>query len=157
LSPLIATTSGSGAVAIAVAVVSTVVILTLVASAVSLRRSARELRILADELNEHAAIVLREVERTVDLARGELARVDDLIGSAEAITETVGSASRLAHAAVATPVIKVMALAAGTRRAGRRMRRASSANRREPLPRDRREPLPRDRRALPAAPRTAAR
>lgn len=111
--------------AIAVAVVSTVAVLALIGAAVSLRRSARELRLLADELSEHAAAVLGEVERTVDEARGELARVDDLIGSAEAITETVGSASRLAHAAVATPMIKVMALAAGTARAGRRIRKAT--------------------------------
>ncbi len=122
---MIATTSGSGAVAIAVAVVSTVAVLALIGAAISLRRSATELRLLADELTEHAAAVLGEVERTVDQARGELARVDDLVGSAEAITETVGSASRLAHAAVATPMIKVMALAAGTARAGRRIRKAS--------------------------------
>jgi hypothetical protein len=122
---LIATTSGSGAVAIAVAVVATVAVLALIGAAVSLRRSARELRLLADELTEHAATVLGDVERTVDQARDELARVDDLIGSAEAITETVGTASRLAHAAVATPMIKVMALAAGTARAGRRIRKVS--------------------------------
>jgi hypothetical protein len=122
---LIATTSGSGAVAIAVAVVATVAVLALIGAAVSLRRSARDLRVLADELTEHAAAVLGDVERTVDQARDELARVDDLIGSAEAITETVGSASRLAHAVVATPMIKVMALAAGTARARRRIRKVS--------------------------------
>ena len=50
--------------------------------------------------------------------------MDDLVGSAEAITETVGSASRLAHSAIATPIIKVMAFRAGTARAGRRLRKA---------------------------------
>jgi hypothetical protein len=122
---LLATTSGSGAVAIVVAVLSTVAVFGLIGAAISLRRSAKELRLLADELTEHAAAVLGEVETTVEQARGELARVDDLVGSAEAITETVGSASRLAHAAMATPMIKVMALAAGTARAGRRIRRVS--------------------------------
>jgi hypothetical protein len=108
-----------------VAVLSTVAVFGLIGAAISLRRSAKELRLLADELTEHAAAVLGEVETTVEQARGELARVDDLVGSAEAITETVGSASRLAHAAMATPMIKVMALAAGTARAGRRIRRVS--------------------------------
>jgi hypothetical protein len=51
--------------------------------------------------------------------------VDDLIGSAEAITHTVGATSRLARLALAGPVIKVMALGAGTARAGRRLRRTS--------------------------------
>lgn len=110
--------------AIAVAAVSAAVVMTLLAAAVSLRRSARELRALADELADHASAVLGAAEDTILRARGELARVDDLVGSAEAITQTVGSASRLAHAALATPLIKVLAFGAGTARAGRRFRRA---------------------------------
>jgi hypothetical protein len=116
--------SGSTALAVAVAAVATLVVLGLIGAAWSLRRSARQLQALALELSEHAAAVLGEAESTISHARGELARVDDLIGSAEALTETVGSASRLAHAAFATPIIKVMALGAGTARAGRRLRRS---------------------------------
>jgi hypothetical protein len=59
---------------------------------------------------------------TIHEARRELERVDDLVGSAEALTETVGSAGRLAHAAVSSPLIKLMAFGAGTARAGRRLR-----------------------------------
>ncbi len=103
---------------------STVVVAVLVGAAVSLRRSALELQALADELADHASLVLGDAEDTIARARGELQRVDDLVGSAEAITETVGSASRLAHAALATPLIKVMAIGAGTARAGKRMRKA---------------------------------
>jgi hypothetical protein len=105
-----------------VAVVSTVVVLVLLGAALSLTRSARELRTLVEEMNDHAASVIGEAEATIARARGELERVDDLVGSAEAITETVGSASRLAHAALATPLIKVLAFGAGTARAGRRLR-----------------------------------
>jgi len=94
----------------------------LLGAAVSLRRSARELRLLAEEISDHAGSVIGDAEATIAQARGQLARVDDLVGSAEAITETVGSASRLAHAALATPVIKVLAFGAGTARAGRRLR-----------------------------------
>jgi hypothetical protein len=120
---LTGTISGSGTIAIAVAVGSTAVIAVLLGAAISLRRSAREMRALASELSEHAAAVIGDAEATIRIAKGELERVDDLIGSAEAITETVGSASRLAHAAVATPLIKVMALGAGTNRARKRLRR----------------------------------
>lgn len=93
-------------------------------AALSLRRSARELRILAEEMGDHAQSVIGEAEQTIARARGELDRVDDLIGSAEAITETVGSASRVAHAVLAAPLIKVLAFGAGTARAGRRFRKA---------------------------------
>lgn len=112
------------AAAVALTVVSTAVVLTLLGASVSLRRSARELRMLVEEMQDHAASVIGEAEVTIARARGELDRVDDLIGSAEAITETVGSASRVAHAVLAAPLIKLLAFGAGTARAGRRFRRA---------------------------------
>lgn len=115
--------SALSAVAVAVAAVSTAVVLVLLGAAVSLRRSARELRALAEEMSDHAYVVIGAAEETISRAQGELARVDDLVGSAEAITSTVGSASRLAHSVLATPLIKVLAFGAGTARAGRRFRR----------------------------------
>lgn len=99
--------------------------LTLLGAAWSLRRSAQELRMLVEEMTDHAANVIGDAEATIARAQGELDRVDDLIGSAEAITETVGSASRVAHAVLAAPLIKVLAFGAGTARAGRRFRRVS--------------------------------
>jgi hypothetical protein len=120
---LIGTVSANSAVAIGVAVVATVVVLALLFAAVSLLRTARRLRVLADELAAHTATTLTDVEDAMARAQGELDRVDDLIGSAEAITNTVGATSRLARLAFAGPVIKVMALGAGTARAGRRLRR----------------------------------
>jgi hypothetical protein len=110
--------------AVVVACLATLVVVALFGAALSLRRSARQLKVLAEELSEHAGVVIDEAEATVHRARRELDRVDDLIGSAEAITDTVGSATRLAHTAFATPLIKVIALGAGTARAGRRLRRA---------------------------------
>jgi len=120
---LIGTVSAATAVAIGVSVVATVVVLALFAAALSMVRSARRLEALAEELTGHAVTVLTDAEATVVRAQAELDRVDDLVGSAEAITQTVGSASRLAHVALAGPVIKVMALGAGTARVGRRLRK----------------------------------
>jgi hypothetical protein len=122
---LIGTVSAGEAVAIGVTVVATLVVAALLVAAVSLVRTARRLRAVAEELSRRTSVVLNDVEVTVSRARGELDRVDDLIGSAEAITQTVGSASRLAHLALTKPVIKVMAFRAGTVRAGRRLRRVS--------------------------------
>ncbi len=51
-----------------------------------------------------------------------LERVDDLIGSAEALASTVDSAARVGYLTVGKPVIKTVALAKGTTRAARRLR-----------------------------------
>lgn len=113
--------------AVVLAVLATAAVAVIGIAALSLRRSARDLQLLAGELAEHAEVVMGDVEETIATARAELARVDDLVGSAEAITETVGSASRVAHAVLAAPLIKVVALGAGTARAGRRLRVAAPA------------------------------
>jgi hypothetical protein len=110
------------AAAVSLTVISTAVVVTLLGAALSLRRSARELRLLVEELKDHATDVIGDAEATIARARVDLERVDDLIGSAEAIQETVGSASRVAHAVLAAPLIKLLAFGAGTARAGRRMR-----------------------------------
>ncbi len=110
------------AAAVVVTVVVTAVVIVMLTAAMSLRRSARELRMLVAEMSDHASEVIGDAEQTIARARGELDRVEDLIGSAEAIQETVGSASRVAHAVLAVPLIKVLAFGAGTARAGRRLR-----------------------------------
>ena len=53
----------------------------------------------------------------------EIERVDSLLGTAESITGTVDSASRLAYLAFSNPVIKGLAVASGTGRAARSLRR----------------------------------
>lgn len=121
---MIASIDGSGVLAIVVTAVATSALAVLLGAALSLRRSARDLQALADELADHASSVIGEAEATITRARGELDRVDDLIGSAEAISDTVESATRLAHTALATPLIKVMAIGAGTARVGRKLRKA---------------------------------
>jgi hypothetical protein len=121
---LIATIDGSAVLAIVVTAIATLAVAALLGAALSLRRSARDLQALADELFDQAAAVMSDAEATVARARRELDRVDDLVGSAEAISETVESATRLAHSALATPLIKVMALGAGTARVGRKLRKA---------------------------------
>ncbi len=132
-------TTTDGAVAIGVTVVATLVVVALLLAAAAMVRNARALRRAADELRQKSLALVAELERTVARADAEMDktvaradaemdRVDDLIGSAERLTDTVGSASQMAYSAVANPVIKVMALGAGTARASERIRRR--ANRR---------------------------
>ena len=55
----------------------------------------------------------------------DLERVDALLTTAESIAGTVDAASRLAHNAVGSPVVKVMATGAGVAEAWRRFRKHS--------------------------------
>jgi hypothetical protein len=59
----------------------------------------------------------------IDEARDDLDRFDRVLGSAEAISGAVVGGTRVARAALSTPVIKTAALATGTTRAVRRFRR----------------------------------
>jgi hypothetical protein len=118
---LIATVSAGTAVVIGVTVVATAAVIGLTLAALSLLRTARQLRELAEDLTAQTAMVLGGVEVAMARAQGELDRVDDLVGSAEAITAAVGGTSRLARLAFSGPLIKVIAFRAGTARAGRRL------------------------------------
>ncbi|MGH9094062.1 MAG: hypothetical protein ACRDXE_02775 [Acidimicrobiales bacterium] len=115
-------TAPDQSVVVGVTVVGTVVVLALLIAVVASIRAARQLRRAAAELRRETILLVDEVGGTVAHANAELERVDDLIGSAESITDTVGSASRLAYLTVANPLIKVLALSRGTSRASARLR-----------------------------------
>ena len=66
--------------------------------------------------------MLDDLRDTVDAANGEIERLDHLVTTAESVTGTVDSASRLAYIAMANPVIKGVAFASGTAKAARRLR-----------------------------------
>lgn len=64
-----------------------------------------------------------EAREVMELARTDLDRFDRVLGSAEAISGAVAGGGRVARAALSAPVIKTAALATGTSRAWRRLRR----------------------------------
>lgn len=117
-----AAVEGQQQVVIAVTVVATLVIVALVASLWSALRAGRRVRAAAEALERDVRAVLQSVDGTLAHANAELERVDGLIGSAEQLTNTVGTASRMAYASLASPVIKVMAFSRGTSQASRRLR-----------------------------------
>jgi hypothetical protein len=126
ISVLVAAT-GSSSVAVIVAVAATLVVVALVAALVSVIRAARALRAAAELLSEQSGELLDRLGGTLAHADAELARVDDLVGSAEDLTETVGSASRAAYVTLAHPLIKVMAFRRGSARAAQRWRSRNTA------------------------------
>jgi hypothetical protein len=109
------------AVVVAVSSVAAVVLLTV--SVVALIRTLRALREVAVLLRTETVPVVKDLRDTVEVANHELGRFDELVSTAESVTGTVDSASRLAYLAMANPVIKGVAFASGTARAARRLRR----------------------------------
>jgi hypothetical protein len=109
------------AVVVAVSSVAAVVLLTV--SVVALIRTLRALREVAVLLRSETVPVVKDLRDTVEVANHELGRFDELVSTAESVTGTVDSASRLAYLAMANPVIKGVAFASGTAKAARRLRR----------------------------------
>jgi uncharacterized protein YoxC len=113
----------SDTAAVIVAVASGMAILVLVYAIVQLTRTLTLLRESIEEVRRETLPVMVEMRSTVGRANADLERVDTLLGTAESISTTLDSASRLAYLAFSNPVIKTLAFASGTGRAARRFRR----------------------------------
>jgi hypothetical protein len=115
--------SATDAAAVIVAIASVVAVMLLAVCLYFLVRTLRSLQSAVDTLHKETLPVVAELKGAVNQANSELERVDTLLGTAESISTTVDSASRLAYLAFSNPVIKVLALATGTSRAARRFRK----------------------------------
>ena len=115
--------SSGDVAAIIVAVLTAVAIVFLCIALAALSRTMRTLRETVEELRRETLPVLTNMQLTVNQANAELERVDSVLGTAESISSTLDSASRLAYLALSNPLIKLMAFSAGTARAAKRLRR----------------------------------
>jgi hypothetical protein len=109
-------------VAVGVTVLATLVVVALGASVAYLLRAVRELRREAKALADEAGRLLEEMGAALRQAGEGVARVERMVGSAEAISDAVGSASRLVGGVVTEPLIKAVALGSGVARAVRTVR-----------------------------------
>src|SRR5580692_9035823 len=89
--------------------------------AIRLGRRTRELAELVAELRTETLPLVRDARTVVDQAATEMERVGDVLGSAEAVSATVDSASRLAYRAFSNPVVKTVAFGSGLSGALRRL------------------------------------
>ena len=105
-------------VASAVCAAVTVVLLGVVAGLV---RQVRSLRRMVDDLRHEAVPLVRDARVIADQAATELVRVGDVLESAEAVSTTVDSSSRLAYRMFSNPVVKVLAYGTGIGSALRRL------------------------------------
>ena len=122
--PVLAADMSAGDVtAIIVAVIAAVFVAFVCVTLVSLTRTMAAMRATIEQLRRETLPVVSSLQGTVTQANAELERVDALLGTAESISGTVDSVSRLAYLALSNPVIKAMAFGAGTARAARRFRK----------------------------------
>jgi hypothetical protein len=120
--------SATDLAAVIVAACSVVAVVLLAVALVALVRTLRAMRDVAHLLRTETVPVLDDLRDTVDVANHEIERLDRLVTTAESVTGTVDSASRLAYIAMANPVIKGVAFASGTAKAARRLRSRKSDN-----------------------------
>jgi hypothetical protein len=114
--------SATDLAAVIVAACSVVAVVLLAVALTALVRTLRALREVATVLRTETVPVLDDLRDTVEAANYEIIRLDGLVTTAESVTGTVDSASRLAYIAMANPVIKGVAFASGTAKAARRLR-----------------------------------
>jgi len=107
-----------------VAIASVVAVVLLAFGLVSIARTLKEVRLAVELLRTTTIPVVVELGDTVRAANDEIERVGSLLGTAESISGTVDSASRLAYLAFSNPAIKAIALASGTGRAAKAFRRS---------------------------------
>ena len=118
-----AAVDASDVAAIIVAAASVIVMIGLVAAVVVMARTLAALRVTVEDLRRTTVPLVDDLHTTVQRATVELERIDTLLGTAESISGTLDSASRLAYLTFSNPVIKALAFASGTSRAVRRFRR----------------------------------
>ncbi|MGD0379926.1 MAG: hypothetical protein ABSC30_08065 [Acidimicrobiales bacterium] len=106
--------------ALVTAIVAGVTSVVLVAVVVVLGRRVRELGATVEELRRETVPLVRDARVVVEEAATEMVRVGDVLDSAEAVSATVDSASRLAYRAFSNPVVKVLAYSTGLGSALRR-------------------------------------
>jgi hypothetical protein len=119
--------TGTELAALIVAIASVVAVVLLGVALASITRTLRSVRDAVELLRTETVPVMTDLGDTVRAANAELERVEGILGTAESISGTVDSASRLAYLAFSNPVIKGLALATGTGRAARRFRRRKVA------------------------------
>lgn len=99
-----------------------VVLGALLVALASVVRTLRRLRVTVDALRADTLGLLERMEVTVREAEDEVDRVETLLHTAEVIGGRAEGASRLVSRTVGSPVVKAVALGAGTKRAVQRMR-----------------------------------
>ena len=114
--------SGSEITALVVAVVGAVVLTVLVFVVARLLQTVRDLQHTVEALREESVALVAELHEANRTANLERTRIDNVLRTAESVSGTVDSATRLAYLTMGSPVVKGLAAATGANQAYRRFR-----------------------------------
>lgn len=115
--------TGTEVAALIASVATAILVTVLIGTLLQLNRTLRRMRSAVDEFERKAVPALDELAKAATTANRELDRVDGILDTAETVSQTVDSASKIAYLAFSNPAIKALALGAGTTRAWKRFRR----------------------------------
>lgn len=87
----------------------------------------RELRATVRALQDQSITLADEMRIALQDAENEVDRVGALLTAAETVGDRIDTASKIMSKTVTNPVVKVLALGSGTKRAVRRMRTSDAA------------------------------
>jgi len=109
--------------AVAVAVAAAIAVVGLLFTLGAAIRTLGAIKGAVDDTRRVAIPLLTDLHSAVRKADADLGRMEAVLETAESISGTVDSASRLAYTAFSNPVVKMMALGSGMGRAFRRLRK----------------------------------
>ncbi len=116
--------TGGEIAAVAVSVAVGIAVVGLLFTLGAAIRTLGAMRATVDDVRRVSIPLLTDLHSAVRKADGDLGRMETVLRSAESISGTVDSASRLAYTAFSIPVVKMIALGSGIsqglRRLGRR-------------------------------------
>jgi uncharacterized protein YoxC len=116
--------SALAVVLIVVAIVGLVVVAMAVQSLISTLRSLRE---TVDDLRRQTLPAIAELRATVAQANGELARVDNLLDTAEEVGARVEATSRLTWLVLRNPLVKLASASVASDKVARKLSRVDDA------------------------------
>ena len=119
--------SGLDLAAVILALVALAAVAALAVVCARLVISTRELRGAIAAFEQTAGVAADELARSAREAATQVDRLDDLIRTTGHITDTVDTATQATFRALSNPVIKTAAIASGTSRAAKRLRRGTGS------------------------------
>ncbi len=114
--------SAGDVAAVVISVVAGVAVVGLLFTLAAAARALRAFRRSVEEITSHTLPLIADMHAAIKQANADLVKVDTILDTAESISTTVDSASRLAYTAFSNPLMKLLALGSGAARGFRRLR-----------------------------------
>lgn len=108
--------------AVVISVSAAIAVVGLLFTFASIIRAMSVFRKSVEDITRHTLPLISDTHTAVNQANADLRKVDGILDTADSISSTVDTASRLAYTAFASPLVKVLALGSGTARAVGRLR-----------------------------------